>query len=163
MRGALGAASAPAPPGPAPGGGCGRVPPAAAEPPGLIPSPPAGRRPIPAGTGAAPPAVTWGRPHRGRRKEPEPEPPPPLPRRAQPGTHPRDTGRRQGGQRGRAAPLFQRSCWFGGFFSCLPCELHCIFFYYYYYSYFAGISLDGLSTAPCPHGHARLRSRHAAM
>lgn len=102
---------APAPPGPAAprqGEAAGASPPPGAEPAGLVPSPPAGKRPIPAGTGAAPPAVTWAGPHRGRRKEPQPEAEPPLPRRAQTGTHPRDTGRRQaGGHRGRAAPLFQ--------------------------------------------------------
>lgn len=59
VRGALGAASCPAPPGPAPGAGCGRVPPAGSGAGGIVPSPRAGKCPIPAGTGAAPPAVTW--------------------------------------------------------------------------------------------------------
>lgn len=81
----------------------GASPPPGAEPAGRIPTPPAGRSPILAGSGATPAAVTWAGPHRGpRRKEPEPPPPPPLPRRAQPGTHPRETaakGKRE--ERGR--------------------------------------------------------------
>lgn len=83
----------------------GASPPPGEEPAGRIPTPntPAGRSPILAGTGATPAAVTWAGPHRGpRRKEPEPPPPPPLPRRAQPGTHPRETAAKEGREeRGR--------------------------------------------------------------
>lgn len=162
VRGALGAASCPAPPGPAPGAGCGRVPPAGSGAGGTCPVPPCREVPNPGRDRGCPAGRHVGGPHRGR-KEPEPEAEPPLPRRAQPGTHPRETGRRQRGHRERAAPLFQGVlllCFFF-FFSRLLRELHCNFFNYYFH--FPGIFLDGLCTAPCPHGHARLRSRHAAM
>lgn len=69
MRGTLGGRILPPTPPGVPGSQRARPPPPGAEPAGPIPSrsPPslAGRRPILAGTGATPPAVTWAGPHRG--------------------------------------------------------------------------------------------------
>lgn len=77
-------------------------------------------------------------------------------------THGTRGGDKGGGTAGGQLLSSRESCWFGFFFSCLRRELHSNFLKIIIF-YFPGISLDGLSTAPCPHGHARLRSRHAAM
>lgn len=62
-----------------------------------------------------------------RRKEPPPPLPPPLPRRAQPGTHPRETAVAGGEGPGESSPCLPAgpSCF--GIFSSLPRKLYSIF------------------------------------
>lgn len=119
-----------------PGEPAGRVPPASPrrERSRRDPSRPVLPLLLPGGAQSWPGPGLPRRPSRGpgrtgaRRKEPPPPPPPPLPRRAQPGTHPRETAAAGGEGPGEGSPSLPRGL-FRFFFSSLSSKL----FYYYYY------------------------------